>query len=72
MVNLEKSIKEKFVKLEDYLEICTAFKGTKQDNGIYKGGKYEEDIKNEWQLFEIFQIGKTLKNIFQNIMNQIV
>ena len=74
MTNLEKDIQNKFVKIEnelediikkvekseDYFEICSAFKGQKQNNGIYKGGKDEEDIRHEWQTFEQFEIGRRL------------
>ena len=59
MLDLVKSIQEKNTKMEheideiiqkvetseDYFEICSAFKGQKQENGLYKDGKYEEDIR---------------------------
>ena len=51
--------------MEDQFEICTAFKGNKKHNGLYDGGKEEEQIKHEWQTFEQFQIGKSLENIRQ-------
>ena len=81
MVNLENSIKGKYEKMEkeidaivkkvenseDQFEICTAFKGNKKHNGLYEGGKEEEQIKHEWQTFEQFQIGKSLENILENV-----
>ena len=81
MRDLKKEIEDKFVKMEeeleeiikkvenseDHFEICSAFKGQKQSNGIYKGGKDGEEIKHEWQTFEQFQVGKKLENILENI-----
>ena len=51
---------------EDETKIHDAFMGTKKENGLYEGGKNEEDIKDEWNSLER-QIGKRLQNILENV-----
>ena len=58
---------EKVQNSHDYSEICSAFKGTKKENGLYEGGKYEEDIKQQWQRLEQLEIGQRLENILENV-----
>ena len=67
MENEIDAIVKKVENEEDYFEICSAFKVNKKDNGIYEGGKEEEDIKHVWQTFEQFEIGKRLENILDTV-----
>ena len=81
MANIENSIKCKYEKMdteineilekvkysEDSRKIDSAFLGNKKENGLYEGGKNENDIKHEWQVFEQFHLGRRLENILENI-----
>ena len=52
MENEIDDILKKVENSEDYFEISRAFQGNKKDNGLYEGGKDEEEIKQEWQKLE--------------------
>ena len=81
MLLLQDVIKKKYEKMEyeidaiikkvenseDYFEISRAFQGNKKDNGLYEGGKDEEEIKQEWQKLEHYQIGRSLENILDKV-----
>ena len=61
------AILKKVENSEDYFEICGAFKGTEVDKYTYEGGKEEEDIKHQWQKFEVFNIGTKFENNFEKV-----